>query len=558
MCNKQKIEYMIEQKFIEIYEDGFKNNWALPALTDYKINSSYTYGELAREIASLHILFSELNIQQGDKVALICKNHSSWSILFMATITYGAVIVPILHEFNNESMEHLIKHSDSKLLFINEPIWEKLNKENINIPVFDIPTFNLITSNNNNNISKIADSIDILFTQKYPDGFTKDHIKYNHVNNDEVVCINYTSGTTGFSKGVMITANNFVGNIIYADKLDLLFRGERTLAFLPMAHVYGCAFDFLYALSAGAHITLLGVAPTPQNLINAFKEVKPNIIITVPLIFEKIYKKKILPVINQPVMKFLLKIEGLNKLILNKLKKSLINSLGGNFREVVIGGAALNAEVEAFFYKIGFPFSVGYGMTECAPLIAFDKHSNFVPTSCGSVLEDIMEARIESPDPENIAGEIQVRGENVMKGYYKNIEATEAAFTPDGWLKTGDLGIMKGRRLFIKGRIKSMLLSANGQNIYPEEIESRLNNLPYISECIVILREFRLVALVYPDKEAMRSDNISSDQLLNIMDTNKGILNKSVAQYERLSAIEIVENEFEKTPKKSIKRFLYQ
>jgi long-chain acyl-CoA synthetase len=548
---------MIEQNFIKIYEDGFKNNWDLPALTDYKINTSYTYGELAREIANLHILFSELDIQQGDKIALIGKNHSSWSILFMATITYGAVIVPILHEFNNESMEHLIEHSDSKLLFINEPIWEKLNKDNINIPVFDIPTFNLITSNNNN-ISKIADSVDILFTQKYPNGFTKNDIKYNHVDNDEVVCINYTSGTTGFSKGVMITANNFAGNIIYADKLDLLFRGERTLAFLPMAHVYGCAFDFLYALSAGAHITLLGIAPTPQNLINAFKEVKPNIIITVPLIFEKIYKKKILPVINQPVMKFLLKIEGLNKLILKKLKKSLISSLGGNFREVVIGGAALNAEVEAFFYKIGFPFSVGYGMTECAPLIAFDKHSNFVPTSCGSVLEGIMEARIESSDPENIAGEIQVRGENVMKGYYKNIEATEATFTSDGWLKTGDLGIMKGRRLFIKGRIKSMLLSANGQNIYPEEIESRLNNLPYISECVVILREFRLVALVYPDKEAMRSDNISNDQLVNIMETNKGILNKSVAQYERLSAIEIVENEFEKTPKKSIKRFLYQ
>lgn len=548
---------MIEQNFIKIYEDGFKNNWDLPALTDYKINTSYTYGELAREIANLHILFSELDIQQGDKIALIGKNHSSWSILFMATITYGAVIVPILHEFNNESMEHLIEHSDSKLLFINEPIWEKLNKDNINIPVFDIPTFNLITSNNNN-ISKIADSVDILFTQKYPNGFTKNDIKYNHVDNDEVVCINYTSGTTGFSKGVMITANNFAGNIIYADKLDLLFRGERTLAFLPMAHVYGCAFDFLYALSAGAHITLLGIAPTPQNLINAFKEVKPNIIITVPLIFEKIYKKKILPVINQPVMKFLLKIEGLNKLILKKLKKSLISSLGGNFREVVIGGAALNAEVEAFFYKIGFPFSVGYGMTECAPLIAFDKHSNFVPTSCGSILEGIMEARIESSDPENIAGEIQVRGENVMKGYYKNIEATEATFTSDGWLKTGDLGIMKGRRLFIKGRIKSMLLSANGQNIYPEEIESRLNNLPYISECVVILREFRLVALVYPDKEAMRSDNISNDQLVNIMETNKGILNKSVAQYERLSAIEIVENEFEKTPKKSIKRFLYQ
>ncbi|HHX32189.1 MAG TPA: long-chain fatty acid--CoA ligase [Bacteroidales bacterium] len=546
---------MIEQNFIKIYEDGFKNNWDLPALTDYKINSSYTYGELAREIATLHILFSELNIQRGDKIALIGKNHSSWSILFMATITYGAVIVPILHEFNNESMEHLIEHSDSKLLFVNESIWEKLNKDKINIPVFDIPTFNLITSNN---ISKITEGVEELFSKKYPNGFSKEDIKYNHVDNDEVVCINYTSGTTGFSKGVMITANNFAGNIIYADKLNLLFRGERTLAFLPMAHVYGCAFDFLYALSAGVHITLLGVAPTPHNLINAFKEVKPNIIITVPLIFEKIYKKKILPVINQPVMNILLKIGGLNKLILNKLKKSLITSLGGNFREVVIGGAALNAEVEAFFYKIGFPFSVGYGMTECAPLIAFDKHSNFVPTSCGSILKDIMEARIESPDPESIAGEIQVRGENVMKGYYKNSEATEATFTTDGWLKTGDLGIMKDKRLYIKGRIKTMLLSANGQNIYPEEIESRLNNLPYISESVVVLREFRLVALIYPDKEAMRSDNINNDQLLNIMETNKGTLNKSVAQYERLSAIEIVENEFEKTPKKSIKRFLYQ
>ena len=546
---------MIEQNFIKIYEDSFKDNWNLPALTDYKINTSYTYGELAREIATLHILFSELNIQRGDKIALIGKNHSSWSILFMATITYGAVIVPILHEFNNESMEHLIEHSDSKLLFVNESIWEKLNKDKINIPVFDIPTFNLITSNN---ISKITEGVEELFSKKYPNGFSKEDIKYNHVDNDEVVCINYTSGTTGFSKGVMITANNFAGNIIYADKLNLLFRGERTLAFLPMAHVYGCAFDFLYALSAGVHITLLGVAPTPHNLINAFKEVKPNIIITVPLIFEKIYKKKILPVINQPVINILLKIGGLNKLILNKLKKSLIASLGGNFREVVIGGAALNAEVEAFFYKIGFPFSVGYGMTECAPLIAFDKHSNFVPTSCGSILKDIMEARIESSDPENIAGEIQVRGENVMKGYYKNSEATEATFTTDGWLKTGDLGILKDKRLYIKGRLKTMLLSANGQNIYPEEIESRLNNLPYISESVVVLREFRLVALIYPDKEAMRSDNISNNQLLNIMETNKGTLNKSVAQYERLSTIEIVENEFEKTPKKSIKRFLYQ
>ncbi|HLW10843.1 MAG TPA: AMP-binding protein [Fermentimonas sp.] len=548
---------MIVQNFIKLYEESFKNNWDLPALTDYKVNTSYSYGELSREIASLHILFSELNIQKGDKIALIGKNHSSWSILFMATVTYGAVIVPILHEFNTESMEHIIEHSDSKLLFINNSIWERINKENIKIPVFKIPSFSLIYSNDLNE-QKLKEKAEQIFNIKYPNGYTKDDISYAEVNNDDVVCINYTSGTTGFSKGVMITANNFAGNITYAGKLDLLFRGDRVLAFLPMAHVYGCAFDFLYALSAGVHITLLGVAPTPHNLINALKEVRPNIIITVPLIFEKIYKKKIMPVICQPVMKVLLKIAGLNSIIIRKLKRSLTEALGGNFREVIIGGAALNAEVEAFFYKIKFPFTVGYGMTECAPLIAYDNHRDFIPTSCGSVLQGIMDARIDSVDPQNIPGEIQVRGENVMKGYYKNTEATEAAFTEDGWLKTGDLGIMKDRRIFIRGRIKTMLLSANGQNIYPEEIESRLNNLPYISESVVVLREFKLVALVYPDKEALKANNITKVQLNDIMDANKGILNKTVAQYERISSIEIVENEFEKTPKKSIKRFLYK
>lgn len=548
---------MIVQNFIKLYEESFKNNWDLPALTDYKVNTSYSYGELSREIASLHILFSELNIQKGDKIALIGKNHSSWSILFMATVTYGAVIVPILHEFNTESMEHIIEHSDSKLLFINNSIWERINKENIKIPVFKIPSFSLIYSNDLNE-QKLKEKAEQIFNIKYPNGYTKDDISYAEVNNDDVVCINYTSGTTGFSKGVMITANNFAGNITYAGKLDLLFRGDRVLAFLPMAHVYGCAFDFLYALSAGVHITLLGVAPTPHNLINALKEVRPNIIITVPLIFEKIYKKKIMPVICQPVMKVLLKIAGLNSIIIRKLKRSLTEALGGNFREVIIGGAALNAEVEAFFYKIKFPFTVGYGMTECAPLIAYDNHRDFIPTSCGSVLQGIMDARIDSVDPQNIPGEIQVRGENVMKGYYKNTEATEAAFTEDGWLKTGDLGIMKDRRIFIRGRIKTMLLSANGQNIYPEEIESRLNNLPYISESVVVLREFKLVALVYPDKEALKANNITKVQLNDIMDANKGILNKAVAQYERISLIEIVENEFEKTPKKSIRRFLYK
>lgn len=546
---------MIQQNFIKLYEESFKKNWELPALTDYNEANSYTYGELAREIAKLHMLFSALGIKKGEKISLVGKNHSSWSILFMATITYGAVIVPILHEFNPDSIGHIIRHSDSKLVFINHSVWQKIQEEHISVPVFEIPEFSLLKGDEAT--AARLKSIEEIFNQRYPDGFTKEDIKYAEVHNEEVVCLNYTSGTTGFSKGVMITANNFAGNVTYADRLRLLFTGERILAFLPMAHVYGCAFDFLYALSAGVHITLLGAVPSPQNLIKALQEVKPNLIITVPLIFEKIYKKRIIPVINKPIVKLLLGVPGVNRLILEKIKKSLVKSLGENFREVIIGGAALNAEVEAFFYKMKFPFTVGYGMTECAPLISYDHHDNFIPTSCGSVLENIMEARIDSPDPENIPGEIQVRGENVMKGYYKNPEATTAAFTDDGWLKTGDSGIMKARRLFIKGRLKTMILTANGQNIYPEEIESKLNNLPYIAESLVVLRDFKLVALVYPDLTTVEGGQISRDKLTQIMNENKNLLNKLVAQYEKIFAIEIVDTEFEKTPKKSIKRFLY-
>jgi len=547
---------MIQQNFIQLFEESFKKNWDLPALTDYKGGRSYTYGELAETIAKLHLLFSDLGIQKGDKISLIGKNHSSWSVIFMATITYGGVIVPILHEFNPESMAHIIAHSDSKLVYVNESLWDTLERDNIKVPVFKIPSFSLLKSDDES-VNEKMNRLDESFKSRYQDRFSKEDIRYAEVSNEEVVCINYTSGTTGFSKGVMITANNLAGNITYGQKLNLLFTGEKNLAFLPMAHVYGCTFDFLYALATGVHITLLGTTPTPQNLIIALKEVKPKLIFTVPLIFEKIYKKKILPIIDKPIVKVLLKIPGINNIILNRIKKSLIESLGGNFREVVIGGAALNAEVEAFFHRMGFPFTVGYGMTECAPLISYDHHYDFIPTSCGSVLEEIMEARIDSGDPENIPGEIQVRGENVMKGYYKNPEATEAAFTDDGWLKTGDSGIIKDKRLFIKGRIKNMLLAANGQNVYPEEIESRLNNLPYIAESVVVLRQYKLVALVYPDLAAVTADNITVERLEEIMQENKGILNKSVAQYEKIHSIETVVSQFEKTPKKSIKRFLY-
>ncbi len=546
---------MIQQNFIKLYEDSFKKNWDLPALTDYKEGTSYTYEELAREIAKLHLLFSELGIEKGDKISLVGKNHSSWSIVFMATITYGAIIVPILHEFTPESITHIIRHSDSKLLFINNSLWQRLPAENVTIPVFEIPAFSLLKGDDATKDK--VNFLDEIFSRRYPEGFTKEDIQYADLPNEEVVCLNYTSGTAGFCKGVMITANNFAGNVTYGKKLQLLFTGERTLAFLPMAHVYGCTFDFLYALSVGVHITLMGVIPTLQNLMLALQEVKPKLIITVPLTLEKIYKKRVLPVINKPIVKLLLRIPGINNLIFHKIKQSLMTSFGGNFREVIIGGAALNAEVESFFHKIKFPFTMGYGMTECAPLISYDHHDAFVPTSCGSVLEEIMEARIDSGDPEKIPGEIQVRGENVMKGYYKNPEATRAAFTNDGWLRTGDSGIMKGKRLFIKGRLKTMLLTANGQNVYPEEIESKLNNLPYIAESMVVLREYKLVALVYPDMAAVTADNLSREKLEMIMNEHKDTLNKSVAQYEKISAIEIVDKEFAKTPTKSIKRFLY-
>ena len=357
----------------------------------------------------------------------------------------------------------------------------------------------------------------------------------------------------------MLTANNFAGNVMFADTVKLLFEGERNLAFLPLAHAYGCTFDFLYPLSEGVHVTLLDAIPSFRNLVKALQKIKPHIIITVPLTFENIYNRNILPLINKPLMKFLLKVPLINRLIFYKIRCNLINLFGGNFREVIIGGAALDRNVESFFYKLRFPFTVGYGMTECAPLISYDSHKNFVPTSCGTVLKGIMEARIDSIDPENIPGEIQVRGENVMKGYYKNPQTTAAAFTKDGWLKTGDLGVMdKNNRLYIKGRIKAMLLGPNGQNIYPEEIEARLNSLPYVAESLVIQRKGKLVALVYPDYEAIKVDNIQEEKLPQIMERNRMALNRQLARYEKINKIVISNTEFEKTSSKTIKRYLYQ
>ncbi len=551
---------MIKENFIKLYEDSFKYNWDLPALSDYGDSNTLLYKDLAREIARLHILFDKLEIKKGTKIALIGKNTRQWCIAYMATITYGAVIVPILQDFHPDNVHHIVNHSESELLFVNDSVWEGLEEGQMShlTGIFTLSDFSCIYDNSKKHIKSIIQNLDNEMTRKYPNGFTKDDIVYAGVDNSEMVLINYTSGTTGFSKGVMLLANNLAGNVTYAKKLDLLFRGDRVVSFLPLAHAYGCAFDFLYALSEGVHVTLLGKAPSPKILAAAFSEIKPNLIVTVPLVIEKLYKKAILPKLEKSSIKMALKIPLVKDQIYAKIRKGLVDALGGSFTEVIIGGAAFNKEVESFLHKIKFPFTVGYGMTECAPLISYDHHYDFVPTSCGKILS-IMEVRVDSPDPYNILGEIQVRGENVMKGYYKNEEATKAAFTEDGWLKTGDLGtIDKDNRIYLRGRSKTMILGASGQNIFPEEIEAKLNNLPYVTESLVVTRNNKLVALVYPDYETMNVTGLSSTDLDAIMEENKQVLNKSVANYETISTIHIYPTEFEKTPKKSIKRYLYE
>lgn len=553
---------MIEKNFVKTYQEGFKNNWELPALSDYSEKRNLLYQDLAREIARMHIFFEEANIKRGDKIAMVGKNNIPWCISYLATVTYGAIIVPILQDFTTDSIQHIVNHSEAKLFFItNENIWDDMDGEQMPDVrgVFFLNNMKCVYEKRDENFNSILQSLDEKMKQKYPGGFTKEDIKYAEVDNSEIVLINYTSGTTGFSKGVMLPANSLAGNIGYVHDLKWLNRGDRLLSFLPLAHAYGCAFEFLYSLSEGCHTTILGKAPSPKILLQALQEVKPHLIITVPLVIEKIYKKNLLPAIEKPTIKAALKLPIVRDQIHAKLRKGLISALGDSVRFVVIGGAPFNSEVESFLYKIKFPFTVGYGMTECGPLISVDQYYDFIPTSCGQVLKGIMEVRIDSSDPYNVTGEIQVRGENVMAGYYKNEDATKAAFTEDGWLKTGDLGtIDKNDRIFIRGRCKSMLLGPNGQNIFPEELESRLNNMPFVLESLVVERSGRLVALVYPDYEAMDVAGISQEMLPSIMEENKSALNKIVAAYENIAAIHIYPKEFEKTPKKSIKRYLYE
>lgn len=548
---------MIEVNFVKLYETSFKENWNLKALTDLNETTNYTYGELAKEVARLHILFENIGIKKGDKIALIGANHSSWVIVFMAAITYGAVIVPILRDFHPRNIENIILHSDAKISFIDEGVWKNINKERITHTVFALPTFQIIqgeTFESKNSQTEINQE----FSSKYPAGFKSIDINYPHISNESVICLNYISGSENFIRGVVLTGNNYAGNIISIKKLNLIFKGENNVAFLPMAHAFSCTFDFLYGLTVGVHIHILSKISNAKMLLNAFQNVKPNLISTVPHILEIIVLREKEQAVNKPFNKFLLKIPILKRIVYRRIRESLVTTFGGNHREMLVGGASLNEAVEDFLYKIKFPFSVGYGMTECAPVISIDKHREFIPRSCGKVVEGSMQARINSTDPKMIPGEIEVKGTHVMAGYYNNPEATVLAFTEDGWFKTGDLGVLdKNNRLYIKGLVKTMILGSNGQNIYQKEIETQLNKMDLVQESLVVMRNNGLIALVYPNYHEMKKKGISLSDLDKIMKDNRRGLNKMLARYERIGKIEVVNDEFEKTKDMIIKREMY-
>ncbi len=554
---------MFSENLLQIYASSFRKNWELPVLSEFGSGQTMTYADLARRIGAMHLLFKECGVKRGDKIALMGKNSIGWVVTYMATITYGAVIVPVLHDFNVQDAQHIINHSESVLLFINEAIFDNMEFEKIpNVKaVMSLDRRAILAEHpaSNHTVRKFLDRLPEKVRRAYPHGFTTADVDYPYIDEDTIAEINYTSGTTGFSKGVMLTLRNLGGNVRFGMQSRLHYRGSRALSFLPLAHAYGCAFDMLVPLAVGTHVTLLGKLPTPKLLLKAFAEVKPNLIICVPLILEKIYRNKLRPVLEKPSVRRLLRLPGVNQVIYRKIRNQLIEAFGGEFEEVIVGGAPLNHEVEEFLHRIKFPFTVGYGMTECGPLISYTPWRKFIVGSSGRTLPHIMHSKIAgSPDPVNTPGEICVRGENVMKGYFKNPDATEAVLDSEGWLHTGDMGTRSDDgTIFIRGRYKTMILSANGQNIYPEEIEAKLNNMPYVSESLIVERGKHLVALVYPDYEAMDRDHISNERLPELMEQVRTDLNTLVAPYERVDRIQLIANEFEKTPKRSIKRYLY-
>lgn len=551
---------MMQENIIQIFEKSFRDNWDLPALTDYADGKPITYSTFAKDIAKIHVFFKTTGIKKGDKIALIGKNNPYWVTVFVATITYGAVIVPILQEFNPHDAQHIVNHSDSVLLYVSNRIWDQLELEQMPAirAVISIDDRKVIAEQEGETISSTLKNLSYKFRSAYPKGFDRNSVKYTYPDNNELAVINYTSGTTGFSKGVMLTINNLTGNTVFGIKSKLHFKGSKCLSFLPLAHAYGCAFDMLVPLAVGSHITLLGKIPSPKIIVAAMDKVKPDLVICVPLVLEKIYRKMIQPMLSKNMIRWALMVPYLDNKIYTQIRKKLVESFGGNFSQIIIGGAPFNAEVEDFLRKIKFPFTVGYGMTECAPLISYTYWTDFVPYSSGRILSGFMEAKIISSDPQNIPGEICVRGENVMKGYYKNQEATDAVLDKDGWLHTGDMGtISRDGTISIRGRYKTMILTASGQNIYPEEIEAKLNNMTLVMESLVVERNGKLVALVYPDFETMDRLGVTNEQLPDAMEDIRKELNKIVAPYEQIAKIQLIANEFEKTPKRSIKRYLY-
>jgi len=547
---------MIKERLIGYIEQSIKKNWTIEALSNYR-EPGLTYRQIAEEILKYHIFFRETGVKEGDKIALVGRNSARWCIVYLATVTYGAVVVPILPDFKPEDLTNLVNHSDARILIVDDKIFETLDMSKIPevTGVISLDTFKLISSGNTK-IKETWQAIDEIYARAYPDLKPED-IKFSDITNDKLAVISYTGGTTGFSKGVMITHNSLAANVRYAQNNMPLNPGDPVVSFLPLAHTYGCAFEFLFPFTYGCHITILSKTPSPAIIIQAFKEIRPRLILSVPLVIEKVFKKQILPVINKPHMKFLLGIPGINAILHKKIREKLEASFGGRFKEIVIGGAAFNPEAERFFKKIGFRFSVGYGMTECGPLISYASWDTTKLGASGRPV-DTLEVKIDSDDSQNRIGEIILRGENVMLGYYKNEKASKEIIDKDGWMHTGDLGVMdKEGNIFIKGRSKAMILGPSGKNIFPEEIEAIFNNMDYIAESLVIAEDNKLIGLIYPDYEIMKRDGISEEQLVKIIEDARKTVNQQVPEFMAVAKVRVHPEEFAKTPKRSIKRFLY-
>ena len=550
-----------EKSFIALIEKSIKKHWDLDALTDYK-GATLQYKDVARKIEKLHIIFEESGVKPGDKIAVCSRNMSHWGVTFLATVTYGSVIVPILHEFKPDQVHNIVNHSEAKILFVGDGVWENLDENVMGglEGVILLNDFNLLVSRNEK-LTYARKNLNALFGKKYPMNFRKEHIAYYHDSEDELLVLNYTSGTTSFSKGVMLPSRALWSNIQFGhEKLGKCLKaGDSMFSMLPMAHMYGLAFEFLYEFCYGCHIYFLTRMPSPKIILQAFADVKPKLVVAVPLIIEKIIKKNVLPKLETPTMRFLMRVPLVNDRIKERVREELVKAFGGNFYQIIVGGAAFNQEIEAFLRAINFPYTVGYGMTECGPIISYEDWTKFKAGSCGKAAPR-MEVKILSVDPQNVPGEIVTRGDNVMLGYYKNDEATADVIDEEGWLHTGDLGVMDEEgNITIKGRSKNMLLGPSGQNIYPEEIEDKLNNMLYVNESIVIQAvDGKLVALIYPDFDLAFANGLTEEAVVKQMEANRVALNAEIAAYEQIARVKIYNEEFEKTPKKSIKRFLYQ